>query len=894
MIMEQELDYKITSSIQYADDYAVLLEQYGFQCRKTDFYWEVGEPQWIQGWILNISVIYTQIESLLAIILPLLTREQTAFRIAQDVKTARAVLNGEYGYQSMGKLITIYPADETHALKMAEEINSLTKGFRGPDILTDRKLGDIVYTRYGAGKGILVGNQSGVEEKFIYDRKGDLVRDPYNIPFLLPEGVKWPFGSIAPSNGPKKETVLQDKYKPIVLLKEDVKGAVRKGLYLEKWYRIKWCVIKEGKRNILSDSRGRDVTDRLRWQYELQKDLEGIVPMPRVYDLFEENGDTYMVMEFIKGTSLEKIVTNKMSGNTWQQLTQKDKLELLSYIIQAIDIIGRMHQKGYLHRDITPGNFLVDNHQKLWMIDLELAFCDRRNKPSPPFRLGTPGYMSPEQLETLLPTVAQDVYAFGALCIQIFTGLIPEKFAQGDPIALKDQLSFFIQYPDLVETIAACQDEDPSLRPGIPTLKKHINRVLQEESSVNASYDQSTFSRPDKEKLNNFIANALDGLASPELLNMDHLWVAKTIQTPGLSYKHDMSMSVYPDFYQGVSGVIWLLARAQTTGFPLHACKKGFEKSWDFIKDKISKPVGADPGGLYFGNAGVAMAIAETIEAGLVWDRAGAIRSIQYCLQNDTIEGLGMTKGLAGKGMVLLRMIGLLDKDFVEPLLHQIIGQLLADQREDGSWLTTTDENKRLVKATGFGHGVAGITCFLLTYIKQFDDETVKSAAIRALHWLTGLANKKRGYTRWPLNDQTKQSSFDFQDGSLGIMLCLVKSYEIFHMEDYRRLAEECVFNYPALPISWDLTQIGGLSGWGEVFLEGARVFHNKNWQARADWIAVFLLHHYHKEKEGPQYWMPDGSPFTTAGLMEGNSGIIHFLLRYHAPEELCHPLLAF
>jgi len=118
----------------------------------------------------------------------------------------------------------------------------------------------------------------------------------------------------------------------------------------------------------------------------------------------------------------------------------------------------------------------------------------------------------------------------------------------------------------------------------------------------------------------------------------------------------------------------------------------------------------------------------------------------------------------------------------------------------------------------------------------------------------------------------------------------MMKAYEILQSDRYRQLAEDCLQNFPKQATSIDLSQLSGIVGLGETCIEGAKVFGKGDWQERADWIMEFLAHHYHKEKDGSCYWLADGSPFTTPGLMQGNSGIIHFLLRYYAPGVLNHP----
>ena len=53
-----------------------------------------------------------------------------------------------------------------------------------------------------------------------------------------------------------------------------------------------------------SDEQGRDISDRLAWQWEVQKAWKGMVRIPDVYDLFKVDGDSYLALEYIKGKSL--------------------------------------------------------------------------------------------------------------------------------------------------------------------------------------------------------------------------------------------------------------------------------------------------------------------------------------------------------------------------------------------------------------------------------------------------------------------------------------------------------------------------------------------------------------------------------------------------------------
>ena len=902
--MQQEFNYTIETTapeavpqplVNSSEDYSALLKGYSLQYKRVDHYLQVGVIDWTQGWIIDISVIQIQFQDLVETVVPVLVRENIPFKIPRNAKMARSISAGEQGYVLLGKVVSIYPPDDIKALDLARRLIDLTHAFKGPEILTDRHLGNVVYTRYGACNALILTSDAGIEENWIYDPQGKLIKDPIHIPFVLPKGVLWPFTIIVPAKTPKRETVLQDRYKPISTLKKDAKGNVKKGLWLEKWWRIKWCLIKEGKRYMLSDADGRDATDRLRWQYELQKDLQESLPIPRIYDHFEENGDSYLVMQYIGGVPFGNIIGTVFNNKIWNQLLLEDRLMLLDYTIKMLEIINRMHEKGYIHRDITPNNFLITKKKEMWMIDLELSYCEHLQKPSPPFRLGTPGFMSPEQEEASTPTIAQDIYAIGAVLIGLLTGIPPNEFAIGYPV-LKQQLSFFIPDEDLVNIVCNCCDGNADLRPSVPSVRKSIEQFREKQNVTADPLSTTTITpAPGKEKLKEMIVHALEGLARPAMVNRDKIWVSKTAQQEELAYSQSESVSVYEGLYQGVSGVLYLLARAYAAGIPIDRCKEGYMNCLAFVRKNDAQQLSEKPAGFYFGTSGVAVALSEGIKSKLISPSTEIIEEIKSNLEQKNTNGLGMVKGIAGQGIALLKAASMLEDAYTQRLLQKKIDLLLEQQQEDGSWMTLTDTSKTLIKVTGFGHGVAGISCFLFEYIKQYGGSiAIRESAAKAANWLTRQTQKKKGFVMWPLNNKNKQYSRDFQDGVTGIVLSLIKAYEISGDPEYRQLAEDCLRNYSRHSVSRDITLATGLVGLGEVLLEASIVFKSEEWQERADWIAQFLLHHFQREKGGSCYWSADGSAFSTADLAVGNSGIIHFLLRCYQPGRFSHPMLAF
>lgn len=876
-------------------NYGDLLREYGLSYQETGYYLQVGDITWTQGWILHISVIRIQMESLLRRVIPILMAKNVPFQVVKDTAICGFILSGRAGLIPLGKVVSIYPIQNTQAFLLAEHLITETSSFRGPHILTDRHLGSVVYTRYGACKPLARPNEKGCLDEYIYDAKGLLIKDQHTIPFVPPTSIEWPFSSITSDKAPKKDSILANKYKTMKLLKWDMKGDVNKALWLKKWYKAKWCVIKEGKQNMDADAEGRDIGDNLYWQFELHKDLAGSLPLPRVYDFFKENGDTYLVMEYIKGASLQNIILSIFQGRTWDRLPLESRYRLLNYALQILDLIEIMHKKGYIHRDISPVNFLVDKKDQLWMIDLELAYSVRWHKPWPPFLGGTIGYMSPENCEKGIPNKQQDIFGIGCLLITLLTGMTPGKFTTDNPEVLKRQLAFFIPSEYIVHTIELSLNTNPDERPPIGTIKQLLEKLKQEQSSK-VPETSITIEPPDKEDLKKAIHNALLGLSVPPLTNEGQLWVSKVTQEEAFSYYQVESTTVHEGFYAGVSGVLYVLALAYKMGFSIAPCMPSYEKGLSFITDRYARKALNPPAGLFAGTAGAAMAMAEGIKGGLLTNTSPVLSTLQSYLENKNkhISDFSLATGIAGQGMALLRSISILDTAVTETILQGQINSLLQQQQTDGSWLNQNSEKNAFAKATGFGTGIAGIICFLLGCNKYRSDDRLEIAASKALQWLTHQSHKINGQQIWYIDNKRKLIDPGMQNGMLGIALTFIKAFEVFQETVYQKMAEDILIHIPQPLITWDLTLASGLSGIGELYLEAVRVFQDDKWRKRADWIMQSILHQRKSQKDEACYWMADTTVVTTAGLMTGNSGIIHFLLRYHNPRALTHPLLTF
>lgn len=139
-----------------------------------------------------------------------------------------------------------------------------------------------------------------------------------------------------------------------------------------------------------------------------------------VFDVFEENGTAYYVMDFIEGRSLQDIV--KSEGPLPEDLA-------LKYILQVADALKYVHDHNRLHLDVKPGNIMVDGSDNAILIDFGASKqYDEANGENTSTLMGkTPGYAPPEQMANSIVKFAPttDIYALGATFYKILTGVTP-------------------------------------------------------------------------------------------------------------------------------------------------------------------------------------------------------------------------------------------------------------------------------------------------------------------------------------------------------------------------------------------------------------------------------------------------------------------------------------
>lgn len=678
-------------------------------------------------------------------------------------------------------------------------------------------------------------------------------------------------------------------YNYIILksLKESKKNDVVKCLYIKSLTDFGFCIIKEGTYGDSKDRHGRDIKDRLTWQKKLHEMLQNDVRIPKLLGSFEENGNYYLVIEYIKGKPLYKLLRDKgkelrealINGN-------KTGLTFLNYLLKIIDILNSLHQHQVVHRDATPNNFLITPKGEAVLIDMELSYSIREQLPCPAFQLGTHGYMSPQQIATNLPTIQEDTFAVGAILLELWTGISASKLSTPPIDALAEKVYFLVPDKQFAEIIIQCLDIQLENR---PSLKNVAEVVKNYKIDLQSKRKRSTsvainFS---KEEILEIAQTAVNAICSPLMADKEKGWFSENKKIPAHLDKNKINKTWYASFHLGVTGVMYTISYAHLLGIDISDALPHIEKSLRLVEEKYIKDNDKYQPGLHFGSDGIAASLATSIRNGLLVHK-DKYQSWINRLFEPASSSLGVTRGQSGQGLAGLICLPTIHTATINYRIKHSFSCLLEQQKKDGSWLHPTSNTKSVLP--GFAHGVSGIVYFLLEYGQYYDDKRALIAAERGIHWLIKRSKTMVSSVQW-YSSKNKPLLPWWRDGAPGIALTLIKAYSIFNESHYKEYAEKALRNHPVNVIDNNLSQYRGLSGLGEIYLEAYKVFRDDEWLNRASWIAQVVLH---LKKQHPQYgtyWLVEAERQPVAGFMLGNSGILHFLLRYCYPDTLNFPL---
>ena len=201
-----------------------------------------------------------------------------------------------------------------------------------------------------------------------------------------------------------------------------------------------------------------------------------------IYDSGEYDDSPFIVMEYVRGETLAETISRRAP------ILLGEKLRLLSELCAGL---AHAHEAGIIHRDIKPANLVVDVNGRLKILDFGIARLDADATARDgqltlaAARIGTPGYMSPEQLETGEVDARSDVFAVGAVAYELISGR--EAFTG----ATTTQIERKVIGEQPVPLVSALPGLDPAIAAIISSaLEKDVRQRCQSAAELGDGFDR--------------------------------------------------------------------------------------------------------------------------------------------------------------------------------------------------------------------------------------------------------------------------------------------------------------------------------------------------------------------------------------------------------------------
>jgi tRNA A-37 threonylcarbamoyl transferase component Bud32 len=201
-----------------------------------------------------------------------------------------------------------------------------------------------------------------------------------------------------------------------------------------------------------------------------------------IYDSGEFRGAPFIVMEYVRGETLAEKIRRRAP------LSLGQKLKLLAELCSGL---AHAHEAGVIHRDVKPANLMVDPQGRLKVVDFGIARVAESltrvgvQVTQLNMQVGTPGYMSPEQIEGADIDARSDIFAVGAVAYELFTG--HEAFSGANTRQIERKVLEAQPTPIL----SLVRDLDPAICKIVGcALEKDPNRRYQDAQAMEEALEQ--------------------------------------------------------------------------------------------------------------------------------------------------------------------------------------------------------------------------------------------------------------------------------------------------------------------------------------------------------------------------------------------------------------------
>lgn len=862
-----------------------------------------------QGWKLHVSAAPPSAREVLEAALDVLLADGARFKVLSSIRLLSALNSGLFGISQIGKFITVYPSDDAHAVRLAVELDAVTRGHRGPRIPTDRALrpDSLVHYRYGSmirRRESQLGDDKPDGGYDMLDPAGRLT-DDVRLNFYRPPdpSITDPFEAAGvrvppPVRGP----LLNNRYLVCDALSQSTRGGVFRAVDVLA-EPARGCLLKEAWHDVGLDQWGRDARDWAANEEYILTRYAGDPVLPRFYDRFEVDGNRYIAIEYIEGIALDRVLSEEHALKYGL-----DPRELVAIGLATGEALAHLHEIGLVFRDFKPANMLKTPGGHYRLIDFGIAY-EYRERRVKPLSTGTPPFYSREQYEGEAPSPADDIFAWGAVLYHLAGG--DASFADRpkgrnflQPFPRRPLAELRSSFPpvlasiidravawdrtDRFATMREALDALAAAAPGLENTHRKIPRRVK--AAVDESSRSPVPSHVSPEEALGLAREIADALcAAAEDHGGGLCWKRRFEWIEGTEYS--------PDLYAGAAGIgLFLAALARTTGEERYADAARGAARW------LAGPTwgrGRAQHGFLSGEAGVAfffLRLAELLDApGYVTAADMRLRRLRGAASL-TID---LMYGTAGTILGLLAMHAVTgDSEFLAEALvlgDQLVGKALRSEASGGCYweIASPAPGGPVIPHLGLLHGAAGVGLALAYLGCVTGDEHYGDTARGAAELLLARARRssidvfvnggeeERELLTWPGHLEDTAAGLQAHcHGAGGIGQFFLWLDALVPSQRYRNAAESA--GYAVAAQCATETRAGichGVSGTGHFMLDCYQRLGGSRWLAFACECGGRLQRFRLPERPGV-YVMHDKG-VVSPDLMLGYAGPGSFLLRF-------------
>ena len=711
----------------------------------------VGEPSRDQGWKLHLSSRSDRIFELLERALPVLRACRCAFKVAESAEAARTINSGEAGTTQVGKILTIYPADDDQAVALGAELTAVLRGFPGPAIDNELRLTPDapVFARYGGFTQRNRVTRLGLRVPFLDGPDGQIVPDLRSDSMHERLGIASPFAGAAPS---RIESLLGNRVLVVGPLLRNPRNSLLAGVHLETHDP---CVLKSAKRHTALDRSGRDSAERLEREAALLARLESTSTAPRPIDLIQDADRAILVMEQIRGQTLLQYVRQGVrQSSEWQS-------ERIDVAVEVALLVRELHAAGVVHGDVNPANLLVDESGRLRIVDFEFACTIDSESFRPGF--ATQGYAAPAIRSGGRLGPGHDLYSLAAVFYFLATGIELASVPQSDAI-LREGTWLREPWRDVVEGL---------LHADRTTAGAVLESTLERLGGLLVSKPETPFRR---------LPTGTTGEGLP-----DFGLPGPSRAAGGLRGDGDESPRRSVSRWEEDIGAEWNAASVRAelqnlAGSLIRRAHRTDMGTWSWTSRHPST-MGETHRNLYMGDAGIALSL---LRIGLATERIDLVETaadvaeglwLQRPTESDGLPGLFM--GEAGVGLLFLALAELLGDD---AWLRRAV--------ERGRWVAGQE-----VDSPDLTHGIAGRGLFHVWLYEYTSDRDDLRASLACAEHLVATCRRTEAGPLWPIPDDygglSGNAFFGVAHGSAGVGLFLAELMRVEPAHAVVSLAED-------------------------------------------------------------------------------------------------------